>query len=343
MRKKKLGIALYVLYLLILLEVSGRAYWSLAHDVPFWRMRDISYVYYPEAATIERSHCGDEGLDVLLLGASVLNRQLSPAIEPLLAAELGALYDQSVCLHNLSRLGHTTLDSFYKFAELSDLSFDLVIVYHGINEVRANNCPSSIYRDDYGHYAWYETINAMTEHAEISYLVFPWTLRYAYLELKHRSYPEAYLPRHVPENHSWIKMGATVKTKDAFRQNMMSILRLARRHGSPVVAMTFAYYLPRGYTRDRFDRGQLGYAEASQAKPVEIWGLPENVVNGIESHNRIIRDIGAGEVGVHLVDQEEAIPKSGRYFVDICHLSLEGQRLFVRNIVRSLEREPGAE
>jgi hypothetical protein len=335
--KKSLGLFVYVLYLLILLEVSSRAYWGLAHDVPLLRMGDIFQVYYPEVETARQSHCGDEGVDVLLLGASVLNSRVSPEIEPLLSAKLGALYDQDVCVHNLSRLGHTTLDSYYKFKKLADLSFDLVIAYHGINETRANNCPSAIFRDDYGHYSWYEKINALMEHAEINYLVFPWTLHYAYLEFKSLHYAHQYVPRHVPENELWLRMGAGIKTKKTFRRNMTSILRLAGQNGSTVVLNTFAYHLPGGYTKERFDGRQLGYAEGSAAMPVEIWGLPENVVSGINVHNRMIREIAADAEDALYVDQDNGIPKSGRYFVDICHLSPEGQRLFVENIMGAIE------
>jgi hypothetical protein len=335
MKKKVSGIALYVLYLCVLLEVSSRVYWAWAHDVPFGRMADIFYVYYPEAKNVRPSYCGDEGMDVLLLGASVLESRFSPLIEPLLAEKLSARYNRPICIHNLSRSAHTSLDSYYKFRELSDLSFDLVIAYHGINETRANNAPYSIFRSDYAHYAWYEKINAMVEHREINLLVFPWTLHYAYLEYKSRHNPQQYVPQHVPRNQSWIKMGATIKTKKAFRQNMTAILRLAQRSRSPTVFMPFAYHLPRGYSQERQREGALGYTPATHAMPVEIWGSPESVVNGIKAHNQIIRDIAATEEGVHFVDQENSIAKTGRNFVDICHLSLQGQELWVDNLVNN--------
>lgn len=335
--KQTLGLSVYVFYLFVLLEVGSRAYWTVAHDVPLLRMEDIFYVYYPEVETARQSHCGDEGLDVLLLGASVLNNRVSPAIEPLLSAELGARYDQPVCVHNLSRLGHTTLDSYYKLEHIADLPFDLVVVYHGINETRANNCPSSLFRGDYGHYAWYEKINALMEHDEISYLVLPWTLRYAYLEFISRYYPRRYVPRDVPENELWLSMGATVKTKKPFRRNLTSIRQLAKGNGSPVVLMTFAHHLPRGYTRERFDERQLDYSVSRVAMPVEVWGLPQHVVHGVDVHNRIIRDIAGNHAEVIFVDQEKAIPKSGRFFADICHLSVDGQRLLVENIMGALE------
>ena len=337
MKKKVFGIALYILYLCIVLEVSSRTYWAWAHDVPLGRMGDIFYVYYPEAERVRESYCGDDGMDVLVLGASVLNDRFGPAIEPLLSEQLSARYDQRVCIHNLSRSAHTTLDSYYKYQRLSDLSFDLVIVYHSINDTRANNAPSSIFRSDYSHYAWYEKINAMLQHREIDYFVFPWTIRYAYLEYKGRHNPDLHVPRHVPTNQSWIKMGATVKTKEAFRRNVTSILRLAERNSSLTAIMTFAYHLPRGYSKERLDKGTLGYAASSHAMPVEIWGSPQNVVNGIAAHNQIIKDIAASEEGVHYVDQENGIPKIGRNFVDICHLSVEGQRLWVDNLVDHLD------
>ena len=73
-----------------------------------------------------------------------------------------------------------------------------------------------MFRDDYGHCAWYERINALKDHGGISYLVFPWTLRSAYLEYKSRFHPQQYVPRDAPASHNWMKMGGRVKTKKAF-------------------------------------------------------------------------------------------------------------------------------
>jgi hypothetical protein len=337
MKKKAFGIALYILYLCIVLEVSSRTYWTWAHDVPFWQMGDIFYVNYPEAERVRQSYCGDDGMDVLLLGASVLNNRFGPAIEPLLSEQLGARHDQRVCIHNLSRSAHNTLDSYYKYQQLSDLSFDLVILYHGINDTRANNAPSTIFRNDYSHYVWYEKINALMQHREVNYVVFPYTIRYAYLEYKGRHNPHLYVPRHMPTDQFWIKMGATVKTKKAFRQNVTSILQLAESNSSLTAVMTFAYYLPSGYSKERLENGSLGYAASGRAMPVEVWGSPQNVVNGIGAHNQIIRDLAANEEGIHYVDQENAIPKIGRNFIDTCHLSVAGQKLWVDNLMDYLD------
>ena len=115
MKKRAFGLSLYVFYLVVLLEVASRAFWALAYDVHLLRMEDVFYAFYPEAEPVRRSYCGDEGMDVLLLGASVLKSRVSPAIEPLLSAQLEARYGERVCIHNVSRLGHTTLDSYYKF------------------------------------------------------------------------------------------------------------------------------------------------------------------------------------------------------------------------------------
>ena len=56
----------------------------------------------------------------------------------------------------MSQGAHTTLDSYLKHKALHNKTFDVVVIYHGINEVRANNSPPEIFKPDYSHYAWYE-------------------------------------------------------------------------------------------------------------------------------------------------------------------------------------------
>ena len=70
---------------------------------------------------------------------------------------------------------------------------------------------------------------------------------------------------------------------------------------------------------------------------MEAEGLTRRVVHGVEVHSRIVRDIGGNDAEVIFVDQEKASPKSGRFFADICHLSVDGQRLLVENIMGALE------
>jgi hypothetical protein len=76
------------------------------------------------------------------------------AIERLLDEKLNYRASRTACIHNASHPAHTSLDSLYKYRELQDKSFDLVIIYHGINKTRANNCPPHVFQADYSHYAW---------------------------------------------------------------------------------------------------------------------------------------------------------------------------------------------
>src|SRR5262249_35058295 len=128
---------------------------------------------------------GDDTFDVLLLGGSVLHpsygtipRHLGPALE----AKLG----RKVRLVNLSFLGMTSLDSRIKYEHFADRRFDLVILYHGINDVHLNNTPPGCFRPDYSHAARYAQQYALRQHPEVGWFALPYTARYLGMRLAQR-------------------------------------------------------------------------------------------------------------------------------------------------------------
>ena len=92
--------------------------------------------------------------NVLLLGGSVIMR-----IPPDTWRERvpGARF------YNVAFKAHTSLDSLYKYEQLrrEGYRFDVVVFYHGVNEVRTNNAPPGIFRDDYSHYAFYRMAHTL--------------------------------------------------------------------------------------------------------------------------------------------------------------------------------------
>ena len=79
-------------------------------------------------------------IDVLLLSGSVLNK-LYEIIKTEMQQQLPRRFDCPVVISNLAVSSDTSLDSRVKYELLEDRHFDVVVLYHGINEVRFNNCP----------------------------------------------------------------------------------------------------------------------------------------------------------------------------------------------------------
>ena len=134
------------------LEAASRIYLVIDHGFPAIRPRNLIFDYYPEMRNALNANMdkGDETFDVLILAASVFESKFGN-IPELLQTRLAETLDRPVRLHNVARGAHSSLDSLYKYRLLTHKSYDLVIVYHGINEVRANNCPPDRVRDDYAH------------------------------------------------------------------------------------------------------------------------------------------------------------------------------------------------
>ena len=327
---------LYVLFLVLLAELGARAFW-MTRGVPFLTaQRRIYRSFYPGVAEVERSTRAqdetEDAFDVLLLGGSVLNTRYGD-IEHVLRERLTRAIERPVNVYNLSAPGHTSLDSYYKYLHLRGIHFDEVIVYQGINELRANNCPPEVFREDYSHFSWYKLINDFERRADSRWLVFPYTLRFIVTKAAGRLGWSGFLPTHTPDPESLVH-GCDVKTTASFRANLRRILEIAARRRQPVLLMSFAYYLTGDYTEQKFDARQLDYTV--HTFPVELWGQPACVAAGIEAHNQVVADLARSSDQIRFVDQDRLIPDDRRHFNDICHLTHEGCERFVLNIIDTI-------
>jgi hypothetical protein len=182
-------------------ELAGRTYYVWRRHQSFWvHPRHFVRMYYPELAALEHPPVPGSPR-VLLLGGSALHPDWGPAAARLGEA-LSRLAGRPVELVNAAVPSHGTLDSLHKY-QLAGAGprFDLVLVYHGINELRANNVPARVWRDDYSHYAWYDEINYYFRHRAWSRvgLVTPFYLKYLMINAR-RKVPWAtpYVPQHTP-------------------------------------------------------------------------------------------------------------------------------------------------
>src|SRR5262249_5770696 len=160
------------------------------------------------------------------------------------------------------------LDSRIKYEHFADRRFDLVILYHGINDVHLNNTPPGCFRPDYSHAARYAQQYALRQHPEVGWFALPYTARYLGMRLAQRWHLTA---EPEPRYHA---CGSDIRTPPCLEANFEAIVAEAQRRGDPVVLMTFAYYLPADYTDEAFRQKRLDYAV--HASPSRMWGEPHN-------------------------------------------------------------------
>ena len=231
-------------------------------------------------------------------------------------------YGDRVRVFNLAKSAHTTRDSSLKYSRLKDKHFDLIIVYHGINDCRMNCIPKEDFRDDYSHCAWYDSFQRRLKSGTLSLQGISAGFKIGLGEPDRRDR----------------QFGHDVKTGTAFRRNLESIVTAARDRYTPVVLMSFATYLPNNYSEDRFRAGQLDYGNGEHGMPVETWGDPAAVIAAVETHNAVIQDVAYRFDNVLYVDQKRLLPDNGTSFSDVCHLTKRGIRVFVGNLVPAIER-----
>jgi len=336
----------YLLFLFGLLEAGSRAFWAIRWGVPFLHPNEAAIAFYPElrADLDAPPRHDDAAFDVLLLSGSALNVNFGP-IGQLLAERLTQESGRPVRVHNLSMPGHTTLDSLYKYQQLAGASFDLVAVYHGLNELRANNVPPERFRADYSHYGWYEIVRDVVDQEALYPLAAPYSLRFAIRRSLARLGLRVYVPVERPRPE-WVVYGREVRSREPFRRNLEAIAELAHSRGERVALMTYASHIAPGYSEEKFAARALDYV--LYTAPIDLWGNVENVRSGLAAHNAVVRELVTSDPQLEFADIEAAIPDDGRYYDDICHFTVSGAERFVEALLPAAlrvmrgEARPGA-
>ncbi len=314
-------------------EILSRLYWS-SHGVPFSQPNKILYAHYPELRWIDEKppRKDDIYFDILLLGGSVLHNKWGTA-EHELRDQLAQKGYRHVRIHNLAMPAHTSRDSWLKYMALGESQFDLVIVYHGVNETRANNIPSKYFKQDYSHYTWYEILNSLAPYHNNTSVSFLYSLRFIKLRIKQIMQPNLYIPFYYSKDE-WTHYGKSVKSQRPFNNNLEKILNSSSNRGEDVLLMTFAYYAPEDYSKTSFEKKCLDYGV--HLTSIETWGNKDNVVAGIKSHNDVVRKLISINKKVMFVDQEKQMAKNSENFNDMSHLTTIGASRFVENIIFEL-------
>lgn len=318
----------------LLAESAVRGFWLLRHGVPFWAPDRILYVSYPELRSVADAppEAGDGFVDVLLLGGSPLHESWG-RVEPELLEQLAGAGRHDLRLFNLAQPAHTSRDSLLKYAALEEFRFDGVVVYHGINETRANNAPPELFQDDYSHIAWYEIANALAAYHGSSRFALPFTLHYLALRTGQALAPGRYAPEDAPRE-TWLRFGAEARSVASFEANLAAILAIAARRGEPVLLMTFATWVPADYSYEAFRAKRLDYQR--HLSPIELWGRREHVLAAVEAHNAVVRRLADEHDAVVFVDQANRMPDGARYYEDACHFTASGSQRFAEHLVEAL-------
>ena len=162
-----------------LLELAARVYWAAVKGTHGTSADAIWRTFYPETAESGIDHVSPhrepDEFKVLLLGGSVLYPKYG-TIAAHLRSQLEAKLGRNVRVVNFSYPGRTTLDSRFKYEHFADKRFDLVVVYHGINDVFLNNCPPGTFQSDYSHaYRRFGGPRDLKRHPEVGFFALPYT------------------------------------------------------------------------------------------------------------------------------------------------------------------------
>ena len=341
-RQTGFAVVLAVLVLLAL-ELVSRGYWALAHDAGFFDRDLLLHSFYPSLAPLAEGppvRRDDERFDVLVLGASTVHRawgSFPQQFDDALRAR-GRPYR----VYNLAAPGHTSRDSLIKYRQTARHRFDLVFVYQGINELRADDVPPERFRSDFSHMDWYRELGPILARRRLARaFTLPFTARRAWLVFSRvLGMREAVGLERL--HRGWARYGAEHRSVTAMRANLAAILATARERGDPVLLSSFAWYVPADYTREAFEARTLDYAYRGRSVPLEVWGLAENVESGLAAQNEMIAALAAGSPEIRFVDVAGAIPREGRYFNDVCHLSREGIALLVAAVMEACCAEGAA-
>ncbi len=343
-----LSLAIALLVLAVLLELGLRLVYFSA---------DPRVLVYPRVANaingfqdpdFEREIPRGE-FRILALGASAfITREFQPRMQALLN-ENPLFREQGLKVRVVSAgvPAHMTYDSLWKYRYWYDgYDFDLVMFYHGINDARANNYPREVFRDDYTQFSYYQRFRPafdwIDQHPEISrsFLV-SWLVK---LSLGAKSILAPEFQREAPYNNPlddpWRAEAGDLKTPPVFARNVEAVIALAESRAQTLLLLTYAYYVPKGYSNERFVARELDYSFAPESVATEVWGWSYHVQAAIAAHNVVTRKIATQHPELLFFDMERFMPKNGKYFIDICHWTDLGQETFANGIVEALRGKP---
>ena len=345
--KAVLVTALALVGALVMLEAASRTYLTAAHHVPFLRPDKEICRFYPQLRKVAADTAKNSCYRVLVLGCSPIAPYKND-FNTVLAAKLQSRLAKPVKIFNFAKEGHTTRDAAVEYSYLAQEHFDLTVIYHGINDLRANCCPPSVFKPDYSHYYWYDELNLLVRHRRwIRWVSFPYSLQQIGMLAAHRIFgvsnriPERLVDTNFVKNN-WSRYGDSIKTAVTLEQNISSICSTAAGKGERVILMSFCAHFDPRYEEKHYASPALDYAQPLPFR-IETYGEVDHLKKGLRVQNDILRAISRRYANASFVDQDSLIPKGKLFFNDLCHFTKRGTSCFVDNLIASGIEPPAAQ
>jgi lysophospholipase L1-like esterase len=327
--RRAVFLGVYAMFLVGLVWLGFKVFWSVRAGVPLNEQPVVWDIYYPQlrrSGVMQADLRRDDGsFDVLMLGASVIDPSFG-SMEAQLRKRLEERLAGKARVFNLATSAHTTRDSRNKYEYLTGKHFDLVLVYHAINDVRMNNCRPGTFREDYTHCAWYSSFERRLARGTMS------------LPLSEQAQSIGQMIGLGEASENLRQHGGDIKTPPAFRKNLERILDLSRERKAKLLLISFAWHIPDNYSPESFAARTLDYSHDLRSCGVEMWGEPDNVRKTLDAHNGVVRTLAKENADVLFADVEAAVPRRGEFFIDPCHLTEAGCRRWVDAVWPEIEK-----
>jgi hypothetical protein len=347
-RAKTAGKILGIIFLLFICgEIASRLYLHKTFGAWGFQKQSIEKHFYPN---LNKNYSYDnDRINLLVLGGSVMYEDTLKGSwneKPFAKTFCGApsLWDtKKLNVLNLSSTGYTSLDSRYQLDAViqGGHSFDAVFIYHGINDSRTNNTTKEVFDSLYRHIEFYDDYAFVKNHSTYYRVSLPFVLQW--VGHQQRNANKQYLPKEFfwgllqgnPE--PFLLEGSDVKSEKSFRANYIAMIDLAIANNIVPILSTYAFYHAPSYNRAAFEQGELDYADSVFV--TELYGLPENVVQGIEQHNKVIRSLADKyKDNVIFFDFADSLHRSSNTFNDICHLTNQGCNQLIDKVEKLLSQ-----
>lgn len=257
----------------------------------------------------------EDTIRILILGGSVMfNRHLGERLK----ASLQQQTSHKIELVNAGIRSHNSRTDLYKMRRMVTYKFDYVIYYNGVNDLVMNRKSPMEYQEDYSHSSPWLRQNRLFEKSLVAF--FGYKLYWdTYNKISGYGIDK-------PDNNYY-----NYRSINSFANNVREIVQLTKMYNGVPVLMTFAYTIPNNYTRQSFNKNKLGYINPDHYDrwPVEGWGSPDYVRNGLNQINTGLRDFAMTE-NIELVDIDQQLSGQIDLFGDFCHFNEEGVDVFVR-------------
>ncbi|PWB74604.1 MAG: hypothetical protein C3F15_07600 [Holophagae bacterium] len=137
---------------------------------------------------------------------------------------------------------------------------------------------------------------------------------------------------HLLEKRLWSRPGfgpGELRSVAILTDNVEAMVGAATAAGAQVVLCSFAVALPTD------DPGLEARIRSQEPVMEHFWGHVDSTLLGVAAHNRAIAEI-ASRRGLPLAPVASLIPRDSRHFLDLCHLTAEGNRILGEAVADAL-------